>query len=164
MTKPQITRTWIIGVIVMFVGLIIAGISMGLMFANGGTYVRSVTGNGYDFIPRLDSYFWSTVTFITVGGLIAAAGAIAQLVAWIGALVNTYRLLDRTWFIVLLAGGLIGLAVGLVQFAVMIAYVIAGPDALSGEQQQAPPQAPPWIPPQAPPTPQTPQPTTFAQS
>lgn len=164
MTKPQITRIWVIGVIVMVAGLIIGGISMGLMFANAGSWVPAGSGNGYDFVPRTDSYFWSTVSFLIVGGVIAAAGGIAQLAAWIGALVNTYQLLDKTWFIVLLAGGLIGLAVGLTQFAVMIAYVIAGPDAKSAEQQRMrPPQMPPQMPPQEP-IPPMQRPTTLASS
>lgn len=165
MTKPQITRIWVVGIIVSVVGLIIAGISLGLMLANGGTYVPAAGGNGYDFIPRTDSYFWSTVGFMIVGGVIAAAGGIAQLVAWIGALINTYQLQDRTWFIVLLAGGLIGLAVGLTQLAVMIAYVIAGPDGTSAEEQhRLPPQMPPQMPPQAPPMPPMQRPTTLASS
>lgn len=128
MTKPQITRIWLIGVIVFVVGLIIFGVAMGLMFAYGGHYVAAASGNGFDFIPTTDGFFWTTVGFMIVGGIVALGGAIAQLVAWIGALVNTYALHDRTWFVVLLAGGLIGLAFGLTHFAVMVAYVIAGPD------------------------------------
>lgn len=163
MTKPQITRIWVIGVIVMVIGLIVGGISMGLMFANAGTWAPAASGNGYDFVPRTDSYFWTTVSFLIVGGVIVAAGGIAQLVAWVGALVNTYQLQDRTWFIVLLAGGLIGLAVGLTHFAVMIAYVIAGPDGVSAEQQRLRPQMPPQMPPQEPMPPMQ-RPTTYAPS
>lgn len=155
MTKPQITRIWLIGVIVMLVGLVVAGISMGFMFTNGGTYEPAASGNGYDFVPRLDSYFWSTVGFLIAGGVIAIVGAIAQLVAWIGALVNTYQLQEKTWFAVLLGGGILGLAVGLAQFAVMIAYIIAGPDSTAIQQPRFPLQ----------PEPQAPQqPTTWAPS
>ncbi|HEX8995693.1 MAG TPA: hypothetical protein VF812_06660 [Ktedonobacterales bacterium] len=128
MAKPQITRLWVIGVIVMVAGLIVAGIATGLMLAYGGHFVATVTGNGSEFIPNTDSSFWTPVWVIVLGGIIALAGAIAQLAAWIGALVSTYRLVDKTWFIVLLAGGLIGLAFSLAHFAVMLAYVIAGPD------------------------------------
>jgi hypothetical protein len=56
-------------------------------------------------------------------------GAIGGLVSWIGALLNTAQLEDKTWFIILLVLGL--LSFGL--FA-MIAYVIAGPD---GTRQSA---------------------------
>jgi hypothetical protein len=46
-------------------------------------------------------------------------------VAWIGALVNTAQLDDKVWFIVLLVLGIWNLGV-----IAMIAYVIAGPDAM----------------------------------
>ncbi|HEU0025656.1 MAG TPA: hypothetical protein VFQ25_00950 [Ktedonobacterales bacterium] len=130
MSKPTVTRVWIVGLIIMVVGLIIGGISMGLMFAYGGTFVPSVSGRGTDFAPNLDSTFWTTVTFMSLGFLIAAIGGIVQITAWIGALVNTYQLQDKTWFAVLLVGGLIGLAFSLVGFAAMIAYIIAGPDGM----------------------------------
>lgn len=149
MRKPQITRLWVIGVIVFVAGLIVAGVSMGLMFGYGGEYVRAAQGNGYDFVPHTDSFFWTTIAFMIVGGVIALGGGIAQLVAWVGALVNTYRIPDRTWFVVLLAGGLIGLAFGLTQIAVMIAYIIAGPDGMALPEQPyryAEPPAPPRAP------------------
>lgn len=68
-----------------------------------------------------------------------AVGITLQLVAWIGALVNTYRLEEKTWFAILLAGGIIGLGFGLVGFAVMIAYVVAGPDGMAVRQRDAEP-------------------------
>jgi hypothetical protein len=64
-----------------------------------------------------------------------------QLAAWIGALVNTYRLEDKTWFAVVLAGGLMGLAFGLLGFAAMVAYLIAGPDGMAVRNAQIPASA-----------------------
>jgi hypothetical protein len=142
MTKTVISKLWIAGLVAIVAGLIVGGVSLGLMLANGGSYVPAASGNGYDFVPRLDNYFWTTIGFMVVGFTVVAGGGIAQLVAWIGALVNTYPLADRTWFVVLLAGGLVGLAFGLVQFAVMIAYIIAGPDGAHERQPQLPMQAP----------------------
>lgn len=153
MTKSTVTRIWLIGVLTFFVGLVVGGVALGLMFAYGGKFVPAASGNGSDFIPRTDSYFWTTVSFIAVGCVIALAGAVAQLVAWVGALLNTYLLRDKSWFIVLLAGGLIGLAFGLTHFAVMIAYVVAGPDGASSCELQLPMQEPPM-----------PRPTTFAHT
>lgn len=143
MRKPTITRIWLIGMAVFVAGLIVAGIATGMMLANGGSYVQAPSGNGYDFVPRTDSYFWTTVGFIIAGGVIALVGIAAQLVAWVGALVNTYPLRDKTWFYVLLAGGLVGLAFGLTHVAVMIAYVIAGPDGLALTEPQLPMGEPP---------------------
>lgn len=140
MAKSTITKTWIAGVIVLAAGLVVGGISLGLMLAYGGQFTPAPSGNGYDFIPRTDGFFWTMVGLMIIGFTVAAAGGIVQLVAWIGALVNTYPIQDKTWFVVLLAGGLIGLAFVLVGFAVMVAYVIAGPD---GKALVAQPQAPP---------------------
>ncbi|MFI5274205.1 MAG: hypothetical protein ACHQ4H_14315 [Ktedonobacterales bacterium] len=143
MRKSTITRTWIAGVIVLAGGLVVGGIGIGLMLAYGGTFNQAASGNSYDFVPRLDGFFWTMVGLIIAGFAVALVGGILQLVAWIGALINTYPLQDKTWFVVLLAGGLIGLAFSLVAFAVMVAYVIAGPDGMALRQPQIPPSLPP---------------------
>jgi hypothetical protein len=80
-----------------------------------------------------------------VGIAVFAAGSIVQLAAWIGSVVNTYRLQDKTWLIILLAGGVLGLGFAVVGFAAMMAYLIAGPDGMTiqSSQQSAPaPQSP----------------------
>ena len=128
MTKSTITKTWIAGLIVIAVGLLVGGISLALMLAYGGTFQPAPSGNGQDFVPSMDGTFWTTVSFMILGFTAVAAGGIVQLVAWIGAMVNTYPVQDKTWFVVLLVGGLLGFAFGLVGFAVMVAYLIAGPD------------------------------------
>lgn len=128
MTKATITKLWIAGLIVLIAGLLVGGVSLGLMLAYGGTFTPQPYGNGYDFVPTLDGFFWTTVGFMIVGFTIAAVGGVVKLAAWIGALINTYRLQEKTWFVVLLVGGLIGLAFGLVGDAAMIAYMVAGPD------------------------------------
>ncbi len=144
MTKSTITRTWIAGLIVIVAGLIVGGLGVGLMLAYGGTYTPAVSGNGYDFVPRVDGFFWTTIALMVVGFGAALVGTVLQLVAWIGALIGTYALEDKTWFVVLLVGGLVGLAFGLVGFAVMVAYLIAGPDvAIAPRHPVAPPPAPP---------------------
>jgi hypothetical protein len=157
MSKPTITKIWLGGLLVFVAGLVVAGIGVGLMLANGGSWTPALSGSGYNFVPRIDGYFWSTIWLIVAGSLVALVGGTAQLVALIGALINTYQLPDRTWFVVLLAGGLIGLTVGLVGFAAMLAYVIAGPEAHALESPSplhAPPLAPP--PPRMPAPPEAP--------
>jgi hypothetical protein len=130
---------WIAGLIVLVAGLAMGGISLGLMLANGGTWVPAETGNGSDFIPTINGFFWTTVGFMIVGFTIALAGGIVQLAAWIGALVNTYQIEDKAWFIILLAGGLLGLVSGVFGFAAMVAYLVAGPDGMStGRPRVAP--------------------------
>ena len=67
-----------------------------------------------------------------VAALAIIAGVIGGLVSWIGALLNTAQLEDKTWFFMLLVLGLFSF--GLVA---MIAYVIAGPD---GTRRTRPPR------------------------
>ena len=138
MSKASITRMWIAGLIVLVAGLAVGGISLGLMLANGGTWVPAASGSGSDFVPTINGFFWTTVGFMIVGFTIAAAGGIVQLAAWIGALVNTYQIADKAWFIVLLAGGILGLVSGVFGFAVMVAYLVAGPDGLPAGRTYAP--------------------------
>ena len=143
MAKRSITRLWLAGLIALAAGLLVGGLGIGFMLAFGGTYTPAPSGSGYDFAPRIDGFFWAMVSLMIVGFAVAAAGGIAQLAAWIGALVNTYQLQDKTWFVVLLVGGLLGLAFGLVGFATMVAYLVAGPDGLTiGPPQVLPPALP----------------------
>jgi hypothetical protein len=50
-------------------------------------------------------------------------------VAWIGAVLNTAHLPDKTWLVVLLVVGLLGFV-----FIATTAYVIAGPDGLEATE------------------------------
>jgi len=138
MSKHTITRLWIAGLIVIAVGLLVAGVSVGLMLAFGGHFTTGSNGNDTNFVPSLDSTFWSTITGIAIGGTVALAGVLMQVAAWVGALVNTNKLQDKTWFLVLLIGGILGLGHGILGFAVMLAYIVAGPDGTAYQQPQAP--------------------------
>jgi MFS family permease len=172
MSKSTVAKMWIGGLIVMIVGLVIGGVSLGLMFTYGGTYQPSLTGTGTEFVPNLNGVFWATLSFTILGFTVAGAGVILQLVAWIGALVNSYRLVDKTWFVVLLVGGLIGFGFPIAAWAVMIAYLLSKPvepaaptagPPMTGPQYlpPLPPSAPPAVPPAAPTT-RPPEPTTWA--
>ena len=142
MTKSTITRTWLAGLVALAFGLVVAGISIGLMLGYGGTFTHTGPANSYQFVPSFDSFFWTTVGVTIVGGSIVALGGIVQLVAWIGALVNTYKLQDKVWFVILLAGGVLSLAFGLLGFASMVAYLVAGPDGTAVRQPQVTAPAP----------------------
>jgi hypothetical protein len=142
MTKGDITRIWIAGLICLAIGLIIGGSGVGLMLAYGGHYTPAPTGSGYDFVPTLNGFFWMTLSLMVAGFAFVAAGGIAQLAAWVGALVNTYQLEDRTWFIALLACGLLGLGFALIQIAAMVAYLVAGPDGMALSQPRTPTTSP----------------------
>ena len=136
MTKSTLTRTWLAGLVALAVGLIVAAFSIGLMLAYGGTFTAAASGNGYNFVPSFDGFFWTMVGLLITGVSMTAVGGLVQLAAWIGTLVNTYRLEDKTWFAAVLAGGLLGLAFGLLGFAAMVAYLIAGPDGMAVRHPQ----------------------------
>jgi hypothetical protein len=131
MRKSTVTRTWLVGLVLLAAGLLVAGTSIGLMLAYGGTFTKAPTGNGYDFVPSYDGFFWTAVSVMVAGFVAAAVAGLVQLAAWIGALINTYQLPDKAWFAVLLAGGVLGFAFGLIGFAAMVAYLIAGPDGVA---------------------------------
>ncbi len=79
---------------------------------------------------RSGSFTWTMVGIGVAGVLLVIGGAIGQFVAWIGALVRTVALTDKTWFVVLLVAGLLG--VGLVG---MIVYLIAAKEPDDGAPQ-----------------------------
>jgi hypothetical protein len=83
------------------------------------------------------------VALASTGAFVALVGAVLHLVVWIGALVNTFALADKAWFVVLLIGGLIGF-VGVVfaPFVVMIGYLIAGPDGVQPAPETKLPASP----------------------
>ncbi len=144
MTKSAINRTWIVGLATLAVGLIVAAVSIGLMLGYGGTFTARAAGNGYDFVPNYDSFFWTTVMAMIGGFLVTAVGGLVQLAAWIGAVANTYRLPDKLWFVILLLGGLFSFAIPIIGFAVMAAYVIGGPDGMAiGSRRESMPAARP---------------------
>lgn len=138
MIKSTITKTWIGGLAIFAAGILAAMVGVFLMLAYGGTVAQVAGTNNYDFTPTVNGFFWMTVAVIVVGGLTALIGGIVQLAAWVGALVNSYLLPEKTWFLILLIGGVLSLAFAPVGFAVMVAYVVAAPDGTPYRQAQAP--------------------------
>ncbi|HYM65698.1 MAG TPA: hypothetical protein VEW68_00245 [Patescibacteria group bacterium] len=145
MSKSTVTRIWIGGLVVLAAGLVLALGGVALMLAYGGTFTQVAGTNSYDFVPKVDGFFWTTIALIVSGGILAAVGGLTQLVAWIGALFNTYQITDRTWFAIVLAGGLLGMVTGLIGFATMLAYVVAGPDGLPHGRSEALPKTRPTL-------------------
>lgn len=119
MTKGTITKLFVGGIVAVVAGLLLAFIAVWAAFAAGefvmdGADVASV---------QLTAFGWSMVGLMIIGAFSMIGGAIAGLVAWIGALLNTARLDDKVWFVLLLVLGLLSFG-----YIAMVAYVIAGPD------------------------------------
>src|SRR5450759_3345879 len=78
MKKSTVTRTWLGGLVLLALGLLVVGISIGLMLAYGGTFTKAPTGNGYDFVPSYDSFFWTTIGTMIAGFAAAAIGGLCS--------------------------------------------------------------------------------------
>jgi hypothetical protein len=120
MSKSAVTRLFVGGFVSVAAGIVLAIVAVWIAFANGvfvmdGPDVVGVDGNGFA---------WSMVGVALLAALAIVGGAIAGLVSWIGALINTAQLPDKTWFVLLLVLGLLSFG-----FIAMLVYVIGGPDS-----------------------------------
>jgi hypothetical protein len=130
MTKSMITRVFV-GSLIAIVGGVVLIVAGGLLMLANGTLTMSgpdVTG----FQPSATG--WSMIGLVLVGVLATVGGAIGQFVAWIGAVINTSRLDDKTWFVLLLVLGLLSFG-----FVAMLVYVLAGPDGTQPEMRRVQP-------------------------
>lgn len=119
MSKATVTRLFIGAGLAMIAGAVLAFVAAGIAIANN-VFVM----NGPDIVGlRGGALAWSSLGLGLVGVLAFIGGLIAGLVAWIGALLNTWQLDSKAWFIGLLLLGIFNLG-----FFAMIAYVLAGPD------------------------------------
>jgi hypothetical protein len=118
-SKKTVTRLFVGAIAAFSAGLVLGIAALWAALAThaidlGGSHVIDVNGG---------SGAWSALGLVILGSLVLLGGTIVAVVSWIGALVNTWQLEDKTWFASLLGLGLLGFGV-----VAMIAYVIAGPD------------------------------------
>jgi hypothetical protein len=127
MSKQTITRLFVGSLIAVIVGIVLALIGVALAFASGAFIV-----SGHDVATVEPIRLTATaILSMVVGGLGIVGGAIGQFVAWIGAVINTSKLEDKTWFILLLVLGLLSFG-----FIAMLVYVLAGPDGTHPAAEQ----------------------------
>ena len=136
--KSTITKTWIGGVVVFAAGIAVSIVGVFLILSYSGTFTQFAGTTDYNFTPDINGFFWTTIGIIVVGGLITVIGSVVQLVAWIGALFNSYMLPGKAWFLMLLLGGVLSIVLVPIGFAVMLAYVVAAPDGVLYRQTQLP--------------------------
>lgn len=119
MSKATVTRLFIGGGLALIAGAILAIVSVTIANANDAFVM-----NGPDIVGlRGSAVAWLMLPLGIAGGLAMAGGLVAGLVAWIGALLNTWQLQSKTWFAVLLLLGIFNFG-----FFAMIAFLVAGPD------------------------------------
>jgi hypothetical protein len=126
MTKAVVTKFFVGGLVAGFAGLFLAIVAVWAAFASGEFVLDGADVTGAHFT----AFGWSMTGLMVLGGFAMVGGAIAGLVAWIGALINTAQLDDKVWFVVLLVLGLLSFG-----FIAMVAYVIAGPDGTQAPRQ-----------------------------
>jgi hypothetical protein len=121
MTKRTVTNLSVGSVVAVVGGAILAFAAVWTAYATGAFVMNGPDVVGVQATP----YAWAIVGLALLAAVSVLGGFAAGLVAWIGALLNSAQLDDKTWFIVLLVLGLLSFGV-----VAMIAYVIAGPDGM----------------------------------
>ncbi|HJT57138.1 MAG TPA: hypothetical protein VJ761_11635 [Ktedonobacteraceae bacterium] len=151
MRKRTIIKCWVGGLVIQIAGVILTTVMTFVMVAH-------VTAENANFVP--DNFFWTAIALMILGGIIFWGGSLAQLVAQIGALFNTHRLADQTWFRALLWSSIVGYVLlfgtfglqfglgysgnvsaglvwpgyvvgSLIETVLMLCYLVAGPDGIA---------------------------------
>jgi hypothetical protein len=123
-SKRTITRTFLGSLVALAAGLVLL-LGAGSVLYLGDGFVM----DGPDVVGLKSTPFaWSMAAVAAFAVLVMLGAAAAQFVAWIGAVMATAQLADKTWFVVLLVLGLLSFG-----FVAMVAYVAAGPDTPRAE-------------------------------
>ena len=130
MSKHTVSTIFVGSLIAIAGGVVLLGVGLFVAYVNG-TFIMQ----GPDVVGiRPSALTWSMAGLAIVGILAIVGGSLAQFVAWIGAVLNTSRLDDKTWFIVLLVLGLLSFG-----FVAMLLYLVAGPDGTRESARQTHP-------------------------
>jgi len=117
--KGTVTKLFVGGIVAVIAGFVFGLAAVLVAYSQNVFVMDGPDVTGFTGTP----FAWTMVALAIVALLAIVGGAFAGLVSWIGALINTAQLDDKTWFILLLVLGLLSFG-----FFAMIAYVIAGPD------------------------------------
>ena len=129
MSKSTVTRLFIASLLALAGGLVLGFVAVLLGYSNGAFVM-----NGPDVVGvQSTAMAWTVAALVVIGILAIIGGVIGQFVAWIGAVLETAQLEDKTWFLALLLLGVLSFG-----FLAMLAYVIAGPDGATAPATQRP--------------------------
>jgi len=128
---------WFFGSLIGLAGGIVLFVVAGAVALANDVFIM----NGPDVVGiRSGTVSWTLAGLVALALLVIMGAAVAHFVAWIGAVLNTASLPSKTWCVLLLVVGLLGLV-----FVATLAYVIAGPDGVEVESRRdgriAPPSA-----------------------
>jgi hypothetical protein len=123
------------------IALVVAGAVSGTIVAIAALANGAVAFGGPAFVTINPGPFAGAVVGLLAASLLTAAGSIAAVISWAGALLNTSRLEDKTWFTGLLVSGLVSLG-----WVATFAYVVRGPDstAVARAKASTPAVSPRW--------------------
>jgi hypothetical protein len=119
MFKSTVTRLFIGSLIALAAGVTTLILAIALANANN---VFVMDGNDITAIQG-GALATALLGVAFLGALTAAGGVIAGVIAWIGAVLNTWQLESKAWFVALVLTGIFNFG-----FIAMVIYVIAGPD------------------------------------
>lgn len=119
MSKRAITRLFKVAIAFVVAGAVSGTAVVIVVLASG-----AIALGGSTLVTINPGPFAGAAIGLIVASLLAAAGTITAIVSWAGALLNTYRLEDKTWFSGLLMSGFVSLG-----WIAMFAYVLKGPDS-----------------------------------
>jgi hypothetical protein len=120
MSKSTVTKLFIGSGIAIVAGAVLFVAAVCLAIANN-VFVM----NGSDIVGlRGSALAWSSLGLGILGSLAVIGGFAGGLVSWIGALLNTWQLQSKAWFVAVLLLGIFNLG-----FFAMIGYLIGGPDS-----------------------------------
>jgi hypothetical protein len=143
MTKSTVVKLFWGSLIGLFAGLVLMVVSCALAISK---HIFIMSGPDVTGI-KTGALSWTLLGLMALALLLLLFAAVAHFVAWIGAVLNTAQLPDKTWFVVLLVVGLLGLV-----FIATVAYVIAGPDGVKAKEEATALPQPGGIPQQMPPS------------
>jgi hypothetical protein len=129
MSRRTVSQVFLWTLIAMIAGLVLLVGALVALLTNDAFIMDGPDVVGF----RSGAFGWTMVGVGVAGALLVVGGAIGQFVAWIGALVRTVEWSDKTWFVVLLVTGLLGM--GLIG---MIIFLIAAKEPDEALSRQPP--------------------------
>ena len=120
MGRSLVVKLFFGSLIGLVAGAVVLGVAAALAFSND-VFVM----DGPDVVGvNAGSLGWTLIGLMGLSALVLTLATVAQVIAWIGTVLNTAARPDKTWFVFLLVLGLLGFG-----FVATLIYVIAGLDA-----------------------------------
>jgi hypothetical protein len=126
MSKSMVTKIFMGSLIAIVAGVFVVAVGFLIALSTGTLVMEGPDVTGFELSSTAPAAFGLAL----LGLLGIVAGGIGQFVAWIGAVVNTSRLDDKLWFVLLLVLGLLSFG-----FIAMLVYVLVGPDGTAARNE-----------------------------